>query len=105
MGTSGDDILSKSMGRNTVTSEILIEMTVNRTSALPSNVAAKGVMPASIWRETFSSTRRHIIYDKPVAMVNAISGKLSRNDSRIKYTTPKVPSSDTGTATLGMKLA
>ena len=61
-------------------------------------------MPASICRVTFSSTTIASSTTKPVEIVSAISDRLSRLYP-IRYITPNVPISDTGTATLGIKVA
>ena len=65
------------MGRNTATSDRLIERTVNPTSRAPSSAAASRVWPASTCRAMFSSTTIASSTTKPVAMVSAISDRLS----------------------------
>jgi hypothetical protein len=57
-----------------------------------------------MWRAMFSSTTMASSTTKPVAMVSAISDRLSRLKPA-RYMTAKVPASDTGTATLGMSVA
>ena len=52
----------------------------------------------------FSSTTMASSTTKPVATVSAISERLSRLKPS-RYITPKVPISDTGTATLGISVA
>ncbi len=66
------------MGRNTAISEALIESTVNPTSRAPLSAAVSVSSPASRWRATFSSTTIASSTTKPVAMVSAISERLSR---------------------------
>ena len=66
------------MGMNTATSDRLIERTVKPTSLEPSMAAWKRGMPASTWRVMFSSTTIASSTTKPVAMMSAISDRLSR---------------------------
>jgi hypothetical protein len=65
------------IGMNTATSEIEIDSTVKPTSRAPSSAACMRGMPASMWRAMFSSTTIASSTTKPVAMVNAISERLS----------------------------
>ena len=89
---------------NTAISDRLIDSTVKPTSRAPCSAAANGGMPSSMWRDVFSSTTIASSTTKPVAMVSAISEKLLR-EKPARYMTPKVPISDTGTATLGISVA
>ncbi len=61
-------------------------------------------MPFSMWRDVFSSTTIASSTTKPVAMVSAISVKLLI-EKPARYITPNVPTSETGTATLGISVA
>ncbi len=70
------------------------------TSFAPSNAASNRLMPASMWRVMFSSTTMASSTTKPVATVSAMSERLSRVKPA-KYITMKVPTSESGTATLG----
>ncbi|MNK97625.1 hypothetical protein D3C87_1179690 [compost metagenome] len=93
-----------SSGMNTAISDRLIDSTVKPTSRAPRRAAARGFMPFSIWREMFSRTTMASSTTKPVAIVSAISDRLlSENPHR--YITANVPTSDTGTATLGISVA
>ena len=92
------------IGMNTAISEMLIDSTVKPTSCAPSSAACSGGMPASTWRVMFSSTTMASSTTKPVAMVSAISDRLSRLKPS-RYITPNVPSSETGTATAGIRVA
>ena len=83
---------------NTAISDRLIDSTVKPTSRTPSSAALNGATPFSICRETFSSTTIASSTTKPVATVSAISDRLFRLKPH-RYMTPKVPISDTGTAT------
>ena len=65
------------MGMNTAMSELLIESTVKPISCPPSKAAAKGRIPASRCRFTFSITTMASSTTKPVAIVTAISDRLS----------------------------
>ena len=66
------------IGRNTAISETLIDKTVNPTSRAPSMAAAIRVMPASMWREMFSSTTIASSTTNPVATISAMNERLSR---------------------------
>ena len=61
-------------------------------------------MPFSMWREMFSRTTIASSTTKPVAIVSAISERLLRQKPA-RYMTPNVPTSETGTATLGISVA
>ncbi len=69
--------LISSSGMNTATSEMLIDSTVKPISLAPRSAAARGRMPASRWRVMFSITTMASSTTKPVAMVSAISDRLS----------------------------
>ena len=92
------------IGMNTAISDRLIDSTVKPTSRAPRSAASNGVMPCSMWRDMFSSTTIASSTTKPVAMVSAISERLL-SEKPARYMTPKVPISDTGTATLGISVA
>ena len=66
------------IGMNTAISEMLIDITVNATSPEPRIAASIRGMPASMWREMFSSTTMASSTTNPVATVSAISDRLSR---------------------------
>ncbi len=70
----------------------------------PFSAACIGVSPCSSRREMFSTTTIASSMTNPVAMVSAISDRLLRLKSA-RYITPKVPISDSGTATLGISVA
>ena len=70
----------------------------------PFSAACIGVSPSSSRREIFSTTTMASSITKPVAMVSAISDRLLRLKPA-RYITPKVPTSDSGTATLGISVA
>ena len=89
---------------NTATSETLIDSTVNPISAAPVRAAAVASMPASRWRLMFSTTTMASSTTNPVAIVRAIRLRLSRLYPS-RYMTANVPTSDTGTATLGISVA
>ena len=88
----------------TATSDRLIERTVKPTSCAPSSAALKRGMPSSRCRIMFSRTTIASSTTKPVEMVSAISERLSRLKPK-SHMTPIVPSSETGTATVGMRPA
>jgi len=89
---------------NTAISDRLIESTVKPTSRVPRSAACIGGMPASMWRDTFSRTTTASSTTKPVAIVSAISDRLLMLKPA-RYMTPKLPTSDTGTATAGISVA
>jgi hypothetical protein len=93
-------LISRS-GMNTATSDTLIDSTVKPISCAPLSAASKGVMPASMCRVMFSMTTIASSTTKPVEMVSAIRERLSRPYPS-RYMTPNVPTSDSGTATLGI---
>ena len=66
-----------SRGINTATSDTLMVKTVEPISSAPLSAAAMGFMPASICRVMFSMTTMASSTTKPVAMVSAISDRLS----------------------------
>ena len=66
------------MGMNTATSDRLMDSTVKPTSREPMIAAWKRGMPASMWRVMFSSTTIASSTTKPVAMMSAMSDRLSR---------------------------
>ena len=66
-----------SIGMNTAISDRLIDNTVNDTSRAPLSAASKGERPFSRCRDTFSRTTIASSTTNPVAMVSAISDRLS----------------------------
>ena len=66
------------IGMNTAISDTLIDTTVKPTSRAPCRAASMRLMPASMWREMFSSTMMASSTTKPAAIVMAISDRLLR---------------------------
>src|ERR1017187_2989455 len=95
--------LMRRMGMNTAINDMLMEKTVNPISLEPWKAAFKGGMPASRWREIFSITTMASSTTNPVAIVNAISERLSMLYPK-RYITAKVPISAAGMATLGINV-
>src|SRR5215469_5012589 len=93
-----------SNGMNTATNEVLIDTTVNPISAAPLNVACTTPIPCSTYRVMFSSTTIASSTTNPVEMARAIRDKLSRLYPS-RYITPNVPTSERGTAILGIIVA
>ena len=91
------------MGMKTAISEMLIDKTVKPISSAPLRAACIGFMPFSMWRVMFSITTIASSTTNPVAMVSAISERLSRVYP-IRYIAPNVAMMDTGTDTLGMNV-
>ena len=89
---------------NTATSEVLMDTTVKPISRAPCIAAANGFIPASRCRVMFSMTTMASSTTKPVETVSAISERLSRLYPQT-YITPNVPTSESGTATLGISVA
>ena len=91
-------------GINTANSETVSEMIVKPISREPSSAASSVLIPASICRLMFSMTTIASSTTKPVAMVSAISERLSRLKPH-RYIAAKVPTSESGTDRLGMTVA
>ena len=68
----------KNTGMNTAASEIVIDTMVNAISREPSSVAWKRLLPASMWREMFSSITIASSTTKPTHSVSAMSEMLSK---------------------------
>ncbi len=94
---------SSRIGVNTATSETVIDSTVKPTSRAPSSAASSRPMPASMCRAMFSSTTMASSTTKPVAMVSAISDRLS-SENPIRYIAAKVAMIEVGTATAGIRV-
>ena len=88
-------------GISTAISEIVSEMMVKPICSEPRSAASSGSMPPSTKRAMFSIMTMASSTTKPVAMVSAISDRLSRLKPS-RYITPNVPTSDSGTDRLGM---
>ena len=73
----------------TAMSEMLIDNTVKPISSAPLRAACIGFMPFSMWRVMFSITTIASSTTNPVAMVSAISERLS-SVYPIRYIAPKV---------------
>src|SRR5215469_17762985 len=95
-------IISK--GMNTATSDVLMDTTVNPISAAPLKVACTTPIPCSMYRVIFSSTTIASSTTNPVEIASAINDRLSRLYPS-RYITPNVPTSESGTAMLGMMVA
>ena len=93
-----------STGMNTAISEKVIEMMVKPTSRAPFRAASNGRMPCSMWRTMFSSMTMASSTTKPTDRVSASSVMLLTEKSST-YMTAKVPQSEIGTASAGMKVA
>ena len=89
---------------NTAMSDVLIESTVKPISCAPRSAACIGCIPFSMCRLMFSITTIASSTTNPVAIVNAISDRLSRVYPR-RYIAPNVLISDTGTEILGINVA
>jgi hypothetical protein len=94
----------KSSGISTAISEKVSEMMVKPISREPFSAASSGGTPASMWRAMFSITTIASSTTKPAATTSAISVRLLI-EKPARYMTPKVPISESGTATLGMSVA
>ncbi|MNZ91229.1 hypothetical protein D3C78_1102040 [compost metagenome] len=92
------------METNTATSDTFIDSKVKPTSLAPRKAAFIGGWPSSMCREMFSSTTMASSTTRPVARISAISDRLL-SEKPHRYMTAKVPTSDTGTARLGISEA
>ena len=92
------------MGMKTATREILMERTVGPISAAPRRAASIRFKPRSRRRVMFSSTTMASSTTKPLEIVKAMSDRLSILKPNM-YITPQVPIMETGTATVGIKVA
>ena len=93
-----------STGRNTATSDAVIEMMVKPISRLPVSAASMGAMPSSMCRTMFSSMTMASSTTRPTASVRPSSEMLSM-EKPSTYITPKVAISEVGTASVGISVA
>ncbi|MNX94132.1 hypothetical protein D3C86_1263530 [compost metagenome] len=93
-----------SSGISTAISDNVREIRVKPICLAPLSAAFSGLSPSSMKREMFSSMTIASSTTKPVAMVRAIRVRLL-TENPARYITPKVPISDSGTATDGMIVA
>ena len=93
-----------STGRNTATRDAVIEMMVKPISRLPCSAASMGFIPSSICRTMFSSMTMASSTTSPTASVRPSSEILSIENPRT-YMTPKVTTSEVGTASVGIRVA
>ncbi len=89
------------IGRNTATSEAVIETMVKPTSRLPASAASNGGVPSSMWRTMFSSMTMASSTTRPTASVRPSSEMLSI-EKPSRYITASVAISEIGTARTGM---
>ncbi|MNQ69143.1 hypothetical protein D3C85_837240 [compost metagenome] len=93
-----------SSGISTAISEKVSEISVKPICEAPFNAACMGVSPSSRWRAMFSIMTMASSTTKPVAIVSAIKVRLLM-EKPARYMTPNVPTSDSGTTTLGISVA
>src|SRR5580658_11348443 len=93
-----------SNGMSTAISETVSETMVKPICSAPLTAASIGGSPISMKREMFSIMTIASSTTNPVEIVNAINDKLSRLKPSA-YIAAKVPTSDSGTATLGIMVA
>jgi hypothetical protein len=93
-----------SSGLRTAINEMVREMMVKPICREPSSAACRRGMPSSTYREMFSIITMASSTTKPVAIVSAINVRLL-SEKPARYITPNVPTSDKGTAMLGMTVA
>ncbi len=91
-------------GISTATSETVSDTMVKPICLAPLSAASNGESPCSMKRAMFSIMTMASSTTNPVEMVSAISERLF-SEYPHRYITPKVPISDSGTATPGMKVA
>src|SRR3984957_11051834 len=88
-------------GISAAISDTLNEIIVNPICSDPFNAASSGDSPSSKYRVTFSIITIASSTTNPVEIVSAINVRLFRLYPA-RYITPNVPTSDNGTATLGI---
>src|SRR5579884_2155614 len=91
----------KRSGIRTAIRETVKERIVKPICLDPLSAASSGESPCSTKREMFSIMTMASSTTNPVEMTRAMSERLSRLKPN-RYITPKVPTSDSGTATLGI---
>jgi len=96
--------LMKISGISTAISDTVREMIVKPICLAPLSAASSGVSPSSTWRLMFSIITMASSTTKPVAMVRAIRVRLLMLKPAACITA-KVPISDRGTATAGIRVA
>ena len=94
----------KSSGISTAISETVSDRIVNPIWLDPFNAACSGDSPSSMKREMFSIMTTASSTTNPVDIVSAISVRLFRLNP-MRYMSPNAPTSDSGTATLGITVA
>src|SRR5512139_2238891 len=94
----------KRRGLNTAIIETFRERMVKPICLEPLSAASRGGSPCSTYLAIFSIMTMASSTTKPVEMVRAIRERLLRLNPN-KYITPKVPTRDRGTATLGITVA
>ena len=91
-------------GISTAMSEMVSERMVNAICSDPLSAACSGDSPCSMYREMFSIITIASSTTNPVEIVSAINVRLFRLNP-MRYMTPNVPTSDSGTAAAGMIVA
>src|SRR5580693_610539 len=91
-------------GISTAINDTVSERIVKPICSEPFSAACSGASPSSIYRVMFSITTIASSTTNPVEMVSAISDRLSTLYPT-RYMMENVPSSEIGTATLGMNVA
>ena len=94
---------AKMIGRNTATSEAVMETMVKPISRAPAIAACRRGMPASRWRMMFSITTMASSTTKPMAMTSASRVRLLRVKPSTIITTA-APASDSGTVTAAISV-
>ncbi len=94
----------KRSGISTATSETVSDTMVKPICFAPLSAASNGESPFSMKRAMFSIITIASSTTNPVEMVSAIRDRLLSEYPQ-RYITPKVPISESGTATPGMKVA
>src|SRR5512139_2155690 len=94
----------KRRGMSTAIRETVSDKMVKPICLEPLRAASRGGSPCSTYLAMFSIMTMASSTTNPVEMVRAIKERLLRLNPN-KYITPKVPTRDRGTATLGMTVA
>ena len=92
------------VGTNTADRPNAIAITAGVTSSIALRVASRGDSPAAMWRSTFSTTTMASSTTMPIASTSPNSDSML-SEKPIAAMTAKVPISDTGMASSGIRLA
>ena len=96
--------VEKPIGANTAARVSDIATTAKPISRMPLKAAAIGAMPCSMWRKMFSSTTMASSTTRPIASTSASRVSVLIEKPKA-YISMKLPTSDTGMVTSGIRVA